>query len=130
MYLLIKNLHMLFALVSVAGFVLRFSLIRLSAKNETCNKAVASTAFRTVPHINDSLLLAAAIYLAISAQINPMEHTWLAAKIVALLLYIGLGTQVIKQRGSKTRQTLCFVAALFCFAYIAMVAISKQVIPF
>lgn len=130
MYVVIKNLHMICALVSIAGFVIRSVLINLAAKKDGLRLIVNTPLFQVLPHFNDSLLLAAALYLAISAHINPFEQPWLLAKVVALLAYIGLGIQVIKRRGSKTRQAVCFVAALVCFAYIAMAAISKQVFPF
>ena len=43
---------------------------------------------KIAPHTVDSVLLASAIALAWQLGISPLTHPWLAAKIVALLLYI------------------------------------------
>ncbi|GGX09899.1 hypothetical protein GCM10011282_15190 [Undibacterium macrobrachii] len=84
---------------------------------------------RILPHTIDTILLASAIGMAIIASINPFEQTWLAAKILALLAYIFAGTFAIKRASSPQAQNLSFVLALICFAYILMVALSKQVLP-
>ena len=47
---------------------------------------------RTLPHINDTLLLLAAIAMAWIAHLNPLEHNWLMAKLIGLILYILLGS--------------------------------------
>lgn len=84
---------------------------------------------RVVPHVNDSLLLFAAIAMLVVAGLNPLEQPWLLAKIVGLLAYIGLGTLALKRGKTKAARIKALVAALAVFAYIAAVAISKQVIP-
>ena len=120
MYLLIKHLHMTLAILSISGFMVR----GLLAINQ--HPIVKQRWIRILPHIIDSLLLAAAIYLAWSLRANPLQQPWLAAKIIALILYIGLGTQVIKTKGAKTRQWLCYLLAILTFAYIGLVAMSKS----
>ena len=47
---------------------------------------------KVVPHIVDTLLLLSAVTLAIQFSISPLSTPWLMAKIIALLLYILLGT--------------------------------------
>jgi len=123
MYLLLKHLHMTFAFVSIAGFVFR-SL--LAFRNSPW---LAKRSLKTLPHINDSLLLAAAIGLAIQLQLNPLTTPWLGAKIGALIFYIALGAQVIKQRGNRLFQGACFALALSTYAYIIGVAFSKSAMP-
>lgn len=84
---------------------------------------------RIVPHVNDTLLLFAAISMLVVAGMNPLEQPWLLAKIVGLLAYIGLGTLALKRGKTKAIRIKALIAALGMFGYIIAVAISKQVIP-
>ena len=84
---------------------------------------------RIVPHINDSLLLIAAISMLVVAGMNPLDQPWLLAKIVGLLAYIALGTVALKRGRTKTVRVVALIAALAMFGYIMAVAITKQVIP-
>ncbi len=84
---------------------------------------------RIVPHLNDSLLLVAAIAMLALAGMNPLDQTWLLAKIVGLLAYIVLGTLALKRGKTKSTRVAALIAALAMFGYIMLVAITKQVIP-
>lgn len=84
---------------------------------------------RVVPHVNDSLLLFAAIAMLVVGGLNPLEQPWLLAKIAGLLSYIGLGTIALKRGRTKAVRIKALIAALGVFAYIAAVAVTKQVIP-
>ena len=84
---------------------------------------------RVVPHLNDTLLLTAAIAMLVVNGINPIEHAWLLVKIVGLLLYIYLGTMALKRGKTKASRTLYFIAALATIGYIIAVAVTKQIIP-
>ncbi len=84
---------------------------------------------RVLPHVNDTLLLTAAVGLLWLAQINPLAQPWLLAKILGLLAYIGLGTLALKRGRTKAIRVKAFIAALGVFAYIVAVALSKQVVP-
>ncbi|WP_189345441.1 SirB2 family protein [Undibacterium macrobrachii] len=123
MYLPLKHLHLTCITLSLILFVTRFYW-RKQNPSMLQKKWV-----RILPHTIDTILLASAIGMAIIASINPFEQTWLAAKILALLAYIFAGTFAIKRASSPQAQNLSFVLALICFAYILMVALSKQVLP-
>lgn len=84
---------------------------------------------RVVPHLNDTLLLTAAIAMLIVQWGNPLAHPWIIAKILGLLLYIFLGTMALKRGKTKGQRTLYFVAALATIGYLIAVAVTKQVIP-
>lgn len=84
---------------------------------------------RVVPHVNDTLLLGAAVAMLVVGGLNPLQHPWLAAKIVGLLAYIGLGTVALKRGRTKAIRIKALIAALGVFAYIVAVAITKQVVP-
>jgi uncharacterized membrane protein SirB2 len=84
---------------------------------------------RVVPHLNDTLLLTAAIAMLVVGGHNPLEQPWLLVKIAGLLLYIGLGTLALKRGKTKAQRATYFVAALATIGYIIAVAVTKQVIP-
>ena len=118
----IKSLHIVLAYVTVVGFGLRgmLSLADSPARNVRW--------VRIAPHAIDTLLLGCGITLAIELSVSPLEHGWLTAKIVGLVLYIAFG--VLAMRAPTLRLKLFgFVAALASVAYIFLVAYSKQVIP-
>lgn len=123
-YIGLKHLHMTCVALSGSLFVLRF-IWRLQASSLLQKKWV-----KIAPHIIDTCLLLSAITLAVIAGINPIEQTWLGAKIMALVLYIVFGTFAIKQAKSKAGQIISFVLACAVFGYILLVAISKQALPF
>lgn len=123
MYLPLKHLHLTCISLSLILFVTRFYW-RKQNPGMLQKKWV-----KILPHTIDTILLASAIGMAIIASINPLEQTWLVAKILALLAYILAGTFAIKRANSPQAQNLSFVLALTCFAYILMVAFSKQVLP-
>jgi uncharacterized membrane protein SirB2 len=84
---------------------------------------------KVVPHLNDTLLLTAAIAMLIVGGLNPLEHPWLLAKISGLLLYIALGTMALKRGKTKAQRAGYFLAALATIGFIIAVAVTKQVIP-
>lgn len=77
---------------------------------------------KIAPHIIDSALLGSAIYLAIKANENPFTDHWLTAKLIALLVYIGLGTIALGRGKTKRIRLIALVLAVFTFAYIVSVA--------
>jgi uncharacterized membrane protein SirB2 len=81
---------------------------------------------KIVPHVNDTILLAAALYMAALIGLQP----WIGAKIAGLLLYIGLGTVALKRGRTKAVRASAFAAALAAFAYVVAVALTKRVLPF
>lgn len=81
---------------------------------------------RITPHINDTVLLAAAIGLSLISHQYPLQQQWLSAKVVALLVYIVLGHMAFRVGAPRSRQVLAFAAALATVAYIVAVAINRS----
>lgn len=123
MYLPLKHLHLTCISLSLILFVTRFYWRKQNPR------MLQKKWVKILPHTIDTILLASAIGMAIIASINPLEQIWLAAKILALLAYILAGTFALKRANSPQAQNLSFLLALTCFAYILMVAFSKQVLP-
>ena len=122
-YPLIRALHIATVYLTLILFVLRgFWML-------TDSPHLNARWTRIVPHINDSLLLTAAIAMLVVAGLSPLDHPWLLAKIIGLLAYIGLGTLALKRGKTKTVRIKALIAALGMFGYILAVAITKQVIP-
>jgi uncharacterized membrane protein SirB2 len=84
---------------------------------------------RTVPDAVDTLLLITGITMAALLEVAPWENGWLAAKLIALLTYIGLGTVAFRFGRTLLIKRSCFIAALVVFAYIVSVARSMDAWP-
>ena len=85
---------------------------------------------RVMPHIVDSVLLAAAIGMLVIAQLNPLRSPWLVAKIVGLLLYIGIGTVALKRGRTLRVRLTAWLLAQVVLLYIVAVAFVKNPWPF
>jgi len=120
----LKTIHVGCALLSILGFTIRgILMMRESAM-------LQKRLFKIAPHIIDTLLLGSAIWLAVQYGLSPGDNPWLMAKIIALLLYIGLGTVALKRGKTKQVRIIAWLAALLVFAYIVSVAVTKSVLLF
>ncbi len=116
----VKSLHMTCAALSFTGFFLR-GLWMLQQSTRLQQRWV-----KTLPHIIDALLLGSAIVLAVGLHFSPLHHPWLATKIVALLLYIGLGMVALRFGSTLRVRGIAWVLALLTFVHIVGVAITKS----
>jgi uncharacterized membrane protein SirB2 len=80
---------------------------------------------RVVPHVNDTVLLAAAIYLATFHGLP----AWIVAKIVALVAYILIGAVAIRRGPTKPVRIAAWIVAQAVFLYIVAVAVTKSPLP-
>ncbi|PWB39295.1 MAG: regulator SirB [Rhodocyclales bacterium] len=119
-YLLLKHLHITFVVISVTGFFLRG--VWMLTDSPMLNRLWV----RVVPHVNDTLLLAAAIGLSIVLQQYPFVHGWVTAKVLGLLAYIGFGMFALRRGRSKAVRAGFWLASLASFAYIVTVALTKD----
>lgn len=126
MYAALKHVHLLAVALSLLLFVFRGGLMLGSSP------LLQARALRVLPHVVDTLLLLlSALALAWQYYSWPaMGHDWIHAKLVALVAYIVLGTVALKRGRSRGVRATALFAALLVFAYIVLVALSKQVWPF
>lgn len=82
-----------------------------------------------VPHSVDTLLLVSAIMLAWQLGISPLQAPWLAAKIVALLAYIVIGSVALKRGKTRRIRLAAWLAAQVVFFYIVSVAVTRDPAP-
>ena len=119
MYTAVKVAHVAAVALSFALFGLRGIWMMVDSPN------LGRRWVRVVPHVNDTLLLAAGVWLAFELRLSPATP-WLAAKLVALLVYIGLGMLALRPGRPKRARIAAWIAALAVFGYIAAVAVTRS----
>lgn len=85
---------------------------------------------RIAPHVVDTILLASAMALAFGIEQYPFVDAWLTAKVIALVLYIVLGSVALKYGRSRKIRIAAWLAAQAVFFYIVLVAITHNPVPF
>ena len=121
---LLKQLHLSTIALTLALFVLRgVWMMRESPR-------LHASWVRIVPHLNDTLLLASGISLAILTRQYPLLNGWLSAKLFALILYIVLGTIALKRGQTQGQRIAAWIAALLVFCHMVSVAITRDPSPF
>ncbi len=123
-YETLKLAHISCVVISGSLFIYRYARLSLHP-DQALPKAL-----KVLPHINDTVLLSCAIGMLVLIGLNPFTTPWLLAKIVALVLYIVLGAICMRSLPGSRRQSISFVAAISVFAYILLVGLNKQVMPF
>ena len=119
-YAALKMIHISSVVVSYLLFTLRgIWMMQESA-------ALRQRWVKASPHIVDTVLLTSAIALAVKIEQDPINDSWLSAKVAGLLIYIALG--MLALRFGKTRQVriLAWIGAQFVFFYIVLVAVTKN----
>lgn len=81
---------------------------------------------RIWPHLVDTLLLGSALVMAWLLRLNPLTTPWLLAKIIGLLVYIGLGMVALRASRPLPVRFGAWLAALGVFGWIVSVAITKD----
>ncbi len=121
----LKFFHVLFVTLSISGFAARG--LALQWRPELLQRRWV----RTVPHVNDTLLLSSGIAMLVSYGWNPLHQPWLTAKLAALFAYILLGSAAIGRRGHHGRlaRTSAWLAAMAVFGYIVLVALYRTPQP-
>lgn len=124
LYLAIKHLHIACVVLSISGFCLR-GLLHLR------KSALAGRRWlRIVPHVNDAILLTAAIVLTILIGQYPLIDAWLTAKVFGLIAYIILGALALQAgRGARLRIG-AGLSAVLVFGWIVTVALTKNPLGF
>ena len=123
-YLDLKHLHITLAGLSGCLFVLRGTWMLAESS------LLQMRLVKWLPHVVDTALLISAVSLAIWSSQYPLAQGWLSAKVVALLIYIVLGTIALKRGRTKAIRGAAFIGAVLVFIYIACVAITKNPLIF
>lgn len=124
MYGILKAIHISTALLTFISFFVRgVWMLRGSS-------SLQLLWVKIVPHVIDALLLASAIALMIQIHQYPGTHSWLTAKIMAVVIYIVLGSVALTRGRTKIMRISAWLIALVVFFYIIAVAVSHDPLPF
>lgn len=91
-YSAIKHAHAGLAYLSALLFLIRFVLLYAGAG------WMRSKVAKIVPHVIDTFLLGFAIWLCVLIKQYPLTDHWLTAKVLALVVLVGVGTVAIKRK--------------------------------
>lgn len=91
-----------------------------------CSPLPEARIARVAPHVIDTALLGSAIAMAVMAQLSPLAHPWLLAKIGGLLVYIVLGSLALRRGRTRGSRRAAFAGAVFTFAYFVGVALTRD----
>jgi uncharacterized membrane protein SirB2 len=122
-YAVIRKMHVATAALSLALFVLRAAWMLASPAR------LQMRWVKIVPHLVDTLLLAAALWLAWQLGADGTRG-WLAAKVIAVLVYIAAGTVALKRGRTRRVRVAALFVALATFGYIVSVALTKSTLGF
>ena len=112
--------HQSLALISVAGFVLRW------AWRMAHSPLSAHPITRVLPHVVDTVFLLSGIALAWQLSLLSTPPSWLWSKLYGLVLYILLGAVAMRTVRHPSISTVFFASALAVFGWIVSVAIFKS----
>lgn len=124
MYAAVKYLHLLCAVISIIGFIIRGAL-RIANSTVLQKKWI-----RIAPHIVDTVLLLTAIWLSVIIHQYPITSSWLTAKLIGLFVYIGLGVVTLRIAKTQPVRIVAYLFAIVTFVYIGMVAFAKSPLLF
>lgn len=112
----IKAVHVHAIGLSFAIFFVR-GMLMLAQSRFTNHKLL-----RYLSYTVDTILLAAALVLAVLLNQYPFVHAWLTAKVLLLIAYIVLGVMALRAAKSQQARVFAFIAACLTFAMIFAVA--------
>lgn len=122
-YVVLKTVHVGCVAASYVLFVMRGAwMMRESAQ-------LARRWVKTVPHVIDTVLLASAIAMAVMSRQYPFVSGWLTAKVLGLILYIGLGMVALRRGRTRGTRIVAWIAAQAVFFYIVAVAFTRNPLP-
>ena len=124
MFVLVKYVHVLSVALSVTGFFLRGLLMMRESP------LLNARWMKVLPHVNDTVLLIAALSLAAMSGQYPFVADWVTAKVFGVIAYIILGALALRDASTRTMRSACWLASLVVFGWIVSVALTRQPLGF
>jgi uncharacterized membrane protein SirB2 len=115
-YLLLRNVHIGCAVLTIALFVLRGALMLAESPR------LRGPLLLYLPHVVDTVLLTSALMLTTVIRQYPFSTGWLTAKVVLLVAYVVLGSIALKRGRTRAARVAAFVAALATIGFLLTVA--------
>jgi uncharacterized membrane protein SirB2 len=114
-------------MIHVTSVVVSYLLFSLRSMWTMRGSAVLQQRWvKITPHVVDTILLVSAITLAVQIQQDPINDSWLSAKVAGLLIYIGLGMMALRFAKTRKMRISAWIAAQAAFLYIVLVALTKN----
>ena len=110
--LTLKLVHVVAVTLSLTGFVLRGATMLVGSP------WLERRVVRVLPHVVDTVLLVSGVALALAVPFNPLHQPWLAAKLLALPLYVVLGALALRRARRYRHRVLSLLLALLVAAYM------------
>ncbi len=112
----IKLVHVAAVIASGSLFALRGGAQILGAR------WTMAVPLRYLSYGIDTVLLVAAVMLALVLRQYPFVHAWLTVKVVLLIVYIVLGSFALKRGATRAGRAGSFIAAVAVYLLIVSVA--------
>ena len=112
----IKLVHVAAVIASGSLFALRGGAQLLGAR------WTMASPLRYLSYGIDTVLLVAAVMLALVLRQYPFVHAWLTVKVVLLIVYIALGSFALKRGATRAGRAGSFIAAVAVYLLIVSVA--------
>ena len=112
----IRAVHIAAVIASGLLFLVRGGAVQLGA-----SWAMAAP-LRYLSYTIDTVLLTAALMLAVIIQQFPFVQGWLTAKVLLLVVYVVLGSFALKRGRTRAVRTSCWIAALLIYLFIVSIA--------
>ncbi len=81
---------------------------------------------RLTSYVIDTTLLIAAVLLTLILRQYPFVNAWLTAKLLLLVIYIGLGVVALKRAHTTVGRSIALLSALITFSTIVAIAIAHH----
>ncbi|MCP5266701.1 MAG: SirB2 family protein [Burkholderiaceae bacterium] len=120
-YQWLHALHVGCVVLSLSGFAMRATM------REFASPRLDARAWRILPHVIDTVLLASAVAMVWLAW-WPLP-AWILAKIVALVAYVGFGRIALSHSTRPRERRLALLAAVIAAAWIVSAALTKSACP-
>jgi uncharacterized membrane protein SirB2 len=123
LYPALKLTHVTTVVITGSLFLLRFVWMcrdRLTEKGAWVS---------TLPHYNDTLLLASGLAMAAILGQLPLVAPWLTGKLFVLLAYILFGSLALKRGRRRGLRIASGIAAIGCYLYIVAIALTRDPTP-
>ena len=120
MYPIVKQFHVWLVLISITLFQFRYWYFKVRQQSP-------GRVLRILPHLTDTLLLTTGVWLAWLLALNPLQVDWLGIKLLALVVYILMGTLAMKK--TATAQWTGYLLATLAVLYMLWAATHKLVWP-
>ena len=117
---ILKHSHMLFAMISVALFTLRFALLMTKSDKRDARW------LKIAPHVIDTILFVLGIVMMVQLSLYPGSVSWMTEKLLAVIAYIYTGCYTLKLARNNTMRVIGYLGAMGWVILIARIAMTKE----